>query len=467
MSIIGGFMVPHPPIIIPEIGRGEERKIAETVESYMEIGREIAQLAPEAIVITSPHSILYADYFHISPGNGASGGFERFSAPQVRFSVEYDAQLAEEIAAQADQHDFPAGTMGERDASLDHGAMVPLYFIDKGYAQLGREPDYKVVRIGLSALPLLQHYAFGALISRAAASLGRRTVFVASGDLSHCLKKDGPYGFRREGLEYDRRIMEIMGSGSFAKLFDFEEGFLDQAGECGHRSFVIMAGAFDGVEVEPRRLSYQDTFGVGYGICTFRSIKEDPSRNFGQCQLERERRRLQKKRAAEDPYVKLARLALETYISVGRRAEMPGNLPEELLNRRAGAFVSLHEGGSLRGCIGTIGPTRENLAAEIMENAVSAAVKDPRFPAVTAEELDQLEYSVDVLGRPEKILSEEELNPAKYGVIVSKDGRRGLLLPNLDGVDTAERQIAIAKQKAGIGQEEVVQLERFEVVRHD
>lgn len=467
MSIIRGIMVPHPPIIIPEIGRGEEQKINETLRSYTELGREIAELAPETIVITSPHSILYADYFHISPGKSAAGSFESFSAPQVRVSVDYDTEFVDEIVTLADQHGFPAGTMGEREASLDHGTMIPLYFINKGYARLGKEPDYQVIRIGISGLSLLEHYALGALIAQASEVLGRRTVFTASGDLSHYLKEDGPYGFRREGPEYDRRIMEIMGSGDFAGLFDFDEGFLDAAGECGHRSFVIMAGAFDGINVEPRKMSYQGTFGVGYGICDFRPTAEDGARNFGQRQLEREQKRLQEKKAAEDPYVRLARLSLETYIATGRRAEMPEDLPEDLLNRRAGAFVSLHEGGSLRGCIGTIGPTRETLAEEIMENAVSAAVNDPRFPAITVEELDQLEYSVDVLGRPERILSERELDPSKYGVIVTNNGRRGLLLPNLDGVNTVERQISIAKQKAGIGKEEAVELERFEVVRHD
>ena len=132
----------------------------------------------------------------------------------------------------------------------------------------------------------------------------------------------------------------------------------------------------------------------------------------------------------------------------------------------AGAFVSLHMGGRLRGCIGTIGPTQENLAWEIIRNAVSAGTRDPRFPAVRAEELDELEYSVDVLGQPESVDALDQLDPRQYGVIVSFGHQRGLLLPDLDGVDTVEQQIDIARQKGGIRATDPYTLQRFKVVRH-
>ncbi len=145
---------------------------------------------------------------------------------------------------------------------------------------------------------------------------------------------------------------------------------------------------------------------------------------------------------------------------------MPEGLPEELYKSRAGAFVSLKEDGRLRGCIGTIRAVRGTLAEEIMHNAVSACSEDTRFSPVEDWEVDRLTISVDVLGETEKISSPEELDVTQYGVIVTKGGRRGLLLPNLEGVDTVEQQIAIAKQKAGIREHESVELERFEVIRH-
>ena len=146
---------------------------------------------------------------------------------------------------------------------------------------------------------------------------------------------------------------------------------------------------------------------------------------------------------------------------------MPEDLQEELLTRQAGAFVSIHEHGKLRGCIGTISPVRDCVAREIIDNAVSASTRDPRFDPIRADELKWLEISVDVLGEAEPISSAAELDVKRYGVIVSKGRKRGLLLPDLDGVDTVEEQISIAKSKAGIADwDNNVELQRFEVVRH-
>lgn len=168
-----------------------------------------------------------------------------------------------------------------------------------------------------------------------------------------------------------------------------------------------------------------------------------------------------------DPCVWLAREAVEGYVRTGSHIDIPCGLPAELIEMRAGAFVSLHEKGQLRGCIGTIGPTQASLALEIIRNGVLACSEDPRFPPVGVEELDYLDYSVDVLDAPEDILSPDELDVSRYGVIVSKGWRRGLLLPNLDGIDTVNQQIEIAKRKAGIAvAERGVRLQRFCVVRH-
>ncbi|MGI6722219.1 MAG: AmmeMemoRadiSam system protein A [Anaerovoracaceae bacterium] len=192
----------------------------------------------------------------------------------------------------------------------------------------------------------------------------------------------------------------------------------------------------------------------------------DPQRDFGRQAAAAEKKRRADIKAGEDEYVKLARNSLENYIKTKKVIRTPDILPPEMLDRRAGAFVSLKKDGQLRGCIGTISPVRENLAREIIENAVSAAVRDPRFSPVREDELDDLEYSVDVLDEPEHIDSPQQLDVKKYGVIVRKGGRTGLLLPNLEGVDTIEEQISIAKQKAGIQPYEDVELSRFQVVRH-
>ena len=460
VAIIGAFAVPHPPIILPEVGRGEERKIQRTINAYKEAARRIADMDPDTIVVTSPHSVLYSDYFHISPGRVARGDLRRFGAPSASVETEYDSEFAVKLADGAKAEGIAAGLLGEREKELDHGTLIPLRFLAPYNLK------YKLVRIGLSGLPFIEHYKLGKLIAKTSDLLPRRTVFIASGDLSHRLTEDGPYGYAEEGPEFDRRITEALRDADFLKLFSFTPGFCDAAGECGLRSFIIMAGALDGKEVKSELLSYEGPFGVGYAVCAFEITGDAPNRKFDELYKDQYRRRIEDIKSSEDAYVRLARLSLETYIRTGEYAKLPEGLPEEMLNRRAGVFVSLKKNGELRGCIGTISPVTGSVAEEIVRNAVSAGTEDPRFPEVRESELDDLVYSVDVLSEPEPIKSMEELDVKRYGVIVAKGRRRGLLLPNLEGINDPETQVSIAKQKAGIRRDEDVSLERFEVVRH-
>lgn len=460
MSIVAAFMVPHPPMIVPEVGRGSEKQIEKTIQAYEKVADEIAALKPDTIIISSPHSVMYSDYFHISPGKGAVGSFAEFGASQVKFDVRYDEELVNLVAAHAEESGFPAGTLGEKRPELDHGTMVPLWFILKKYK------DFKLVRTGLSGYDLLKHYEFGMMFRDAVEELGRRVVYVASGDLSHKLQDYGPYGFAEEGPVYDKRIMDVCSGGRFGELFDFDENFCEKAAECGHKSFVIMAGALDGRAVEATQYSHEDVTGVGYGICSFIPKDEDADRHFLDMRLKLIENELMEKSQKSDPYVKLARASAEYFVKNREVMPLLNDVTPELLNVRAGAFVSVHKFGALRGCIGTIASTQKNLALEIIENAVSAVSKDPRFHPVTEDELKYLDINVDVLGEAEKINSLAELDVKRYGVIVQSGYKRGLLLPDLDGVDTVEQQVSIARRKGGIAPDEEVDLFRFEVVRH-
>jgi len=163
------------------------------------------------------------------------------------------------------------------------------------------------------------------------------------------------------------------------------------------------------------------------------------------------------------PIVQLAIDTIETYIRKG--AVTRPVITDPVMSERAGVFVSLKKGGALRGCIGTFLPTRETVAQEVIANAIQSATQDPRFPPVRTEELAQLEYSVDVLTKPEAVKDMSELDPVKYGIVVESGLRRGLLLPDLEGVNTVEEQIAICRMKAGIGDNEPIKLYRFEVRR--
>ncbi len=460
MSITAAFMVPHPPMIVPAIGQGSEERITTTVRAYEEVAKRIARIRPDTIIISSPHSVMYADYFHISPGNRAFGSFSDFRAPEIRMDLKYDEEFTAYVSKLCSEKSFPAGTLGERKRDLDHGTMVPLWFILKEYT------DFKLVRTGLSGLDLFKHYEYGMILKKAADELGRRVVFVASGDLSHKLQTYGPYGFAEEGPVYDKRIMDVCGAARFGELFDFDETFCEKAAECGHRSFVIMAGALDGEAVKSEKLSHEDVTGVGYGICSFEVTGQDEDRHFLDKKLKDIDNELEEKKEKEDAYVRLARASAEYFVKNKRQMRVPSDVPEELLKTRAGAFVSIHKLGRLRGCIGTILPVTDNLAEEIIRNAVSAVSEDPRFDAVRPDELKWLEINVDVLTTPERISSKAELDVKRYGVIVQQGMKRGLLLPDLDGVDTVEDQIDIARRKGNIAPDADVELFRFEVVRH-
>ncbi|MBI9010392.1 MAG: AmmeMemoRadiSam system protein A [Tenericutes bacterium] len=459
MSILKGYCVPHPPLIIPEIGDGLEKDIIATSKAYTKIAKEIAQLAPDTIIISSPHTTVYGDYFHISPGDSASGSFERFHHPEIQLNVDYDTELIGSIISLASTLDFPVSTHGERDAELDHGTMIPLYYVNKFYK------NYKIIRIGISGLSLMDHYSLGKII-RSVIPRKQKVVWIASGDLSHKLKEDGPYGFAEEGPVYDREVTKILADGNFYELLKFKSDFCNKASECGLGSFTMMAGAFDGYTVEPKLLSYEGPFGVGYALASFKPLRYSDDREFARTYKEREDRQFRNKRMDEDEYITLARAALEYYINNHQELAIPKETSNELLKNKAGVFVSLYINSNLRGCIGTISPTTNSIAEEIIQNTVSAGTRDYRFNKVRANELERIEYSVDILKPAKAIKSKEELDVKKYGLIVRSGKRSGLLLPNITGINTIDEQIRIAKRKAGIRDQEDCKMERFEVIRH-
>lgn len=265
------YIVPHPPLIIPEIGRGEEKTIQKTIDNYKSYAKEIVDLNPDTIVISTPHSIMYQDYFHISPGEKATGNFANFRVPFIGSNIEYDTELVEKISDNAFNTNIPAGTLGERDPYLDHATLIPLYFIQQ------EDPDFfkrtKVVRVGLSGLSLDDHYRLGEEIDKAAKELNKNIVYIASGDLSHVLKEDGPYGFKKEGPEFDQKFQDVVNSGSLEGFKEFDEDFCSQASECGLRSFVILSGALKDYNYKSQLDSYEGPFGVGYG-CAQINIEE-------------------------------------------------------------------------------------------------------------------------------------------------------------------------------------------------
>jgi len=450
-NIEGVFVFPHPPIMVEEVGKKETGKVKETIRGALEAAGRIAAIKPDTVIIITPHGTLMRDAMTISSDERLEGSFSSFGAPEVRLGFDNDLELVDAIMERADKREAFCIPMHEDvkktyrlEPGLDHGAMVPLYFITRKFS------SFKLVHITYSLLSREQHYGLGTAIKEAVSALDRKVAVIASGDLSHRLTKDAPAGFDPRGGEYDKKYMELIKAGDVKGLMSISGSFLEQAGECAYNSTLVALGCMEGSGIKGEVLSYEGPFGVGYCVAELHRGEAGDSANVEE----------------HDPYVRLAIDTLETYIRTGRKLEVPEGLPPEMLNCRAGVFVSLKKHGELRGCIGTIGPTTGSVAEEIIQNAISAGTQDPRFHKVTPEELPQLVYSVDVLGEPEPIASKAQLDVKRYGVIVRSGYRSGLLLPNLEGVDTVDYQVDIALQKAGIREGEAYKLERFEVIRH-
>lgn len=450
-KIAGAFIFPHPPIMVEEVGESETKKVSNSIDGALKASERIAVIKPDVIVLITPHGVMLEDAMTIAADERLEGSYSRFGAPETKLSFDNDLELADKILEQADKKQVYCIPMHEDvkktyriDSGIDHGAMVPLYFVTKKYRH------FKLVHITYSLLSRIQHYKLGIAIRDAVAELDRRAVIIASGDLSHRLTKNAPSGFDPSGPEYDKKYMKIIEEGDVKELLSMSVDLLKSAGECAYNSTIVLMGSLDGCIIKGEIFSYEGPFGVGYCIA---EIHAESCMDKG-------------KEKSCDPYVQLAIDALETYVRTGRQIDVPEGLPDEMNACRAGVFVSLKKYGELRGCIGTIRPTTKNIAAEIIQNAISAGTGDPRFLSVKKRELSELVYSVDVLGESEPIKTKEELDVKKYGVIVRSGYKSGLLLPNLEGVDTVDYQLDIVLQKAGIRPGEPYKMERFEVVRH-
>jgi len=456
---------PHPPLIIPYIGGERLQDVKSTVTAMKAMAEQMAQSHPETVVFFTPHGNVFADCITALVEPRLYGDFSLFGIRQEGQTYRNDLELLSEIGRLCSDADITMLAIDEGLAgkynlqkNLDHGILVPLYYLQEAGCH-----DIEIIALSVAYLPLLELYQTGLIIRQAAQRLGRRVAIVASGDMSHHLKSEGPYSYHPDGPRFDRLMQDMLARGDVSGILELDEGMRNNAGECGYRSVVMMLGALDGLSFESQVFSYEGPFGVGYLVAGFKPGTEARVSILEQEQ-EKQSQAIQQKRREESMPVRWARMVLEEYVRNHKLPALPDEM-EELKKKQAGVFVSLKKKGQLRGCIGTISATQPDLAQEIAANAVSAGMKDYRFAPLKAEELPDLVYSVDILGEPEPA-SREQLNPKEYGVIVSSGRKRGLLLPDLEGVDTVDQQLQIALQKAGISEKESYSIERFKVTRY-
>ncbi len=463
-NIVFAGLSPHPPLIVEEVGGERINEVKNTVQSMKKLSKELATSNPDVIIFITPHAAVFQDAIAINMKPDLSGSFASFRAPEVSFKKENCLELAEEIKNNALHYGITIAPIDDDlagkykiDTNLDHGTMVPLYFLEK-------EIKTPIIIISVGLLTYKNLYKFGMSLQNAVEESNFNAAVIASGDLSHRLTLDAPEGYDEKGQEFDNKLKEYIEKKSFIDILKFSPQLIERAAECGLRPLIMLLGAFENYEIETNVFSYEGPFGVGYMVAGFEIGEKNKESLLEKFIIEKEKE-LEKKKNKESLPVRIARESLETYIKEGNQITPPVDIPEEFKGN-AGVFVSLKKEGNLRGCIGTVEAVWPTVMEEIIHNAVSAGTRDPRFSRISSEELNELEYSVDILQPAEPVQDISKLDPKKYGVIVESGSKSGLLLPNLDGVETPEKQIVIALNKANISQKEDYKIKRFEVKRY-
>jgi MEMO1 family protein len=261
MSLVFAAITPHPPILIPNIGRNETKKLAKTTASYNTLEEELYASHPDVIVIISPHGSYFPDVFTLNFCSDYTADFKEFGDIETKLEFKGDFEIAHRLRDATKRKYVPAAMISE--PRLDHGSAVPLYFLTNHL------PQQKIVQLGFCNLDYKAHVDFGQVIKEQIFSVNRRIAVIASGDLSHALSTDAPAGFNKRGPEFDAKIREMLMNGNYSGLLQFEKNLTDGAAECGLRSILILLGILQGVHVKYRELSYEAPFGVGYLTASF------------------------------------------------------------------------------------------------------------------------------------------------------------------------------------------------------
>ena len=263
MSLVMAAIAPHPPLLIPEIGRGELEKVKNTRLALQELSRQVAAARPETVIIITPHGPVQRDAPAIMTGSELRGSFAPFRAPGVKVRARLDGELAAAIALSARERGIGIVLDNEAGEDLDHGTSVPLYYLQEaGTAQ-------QCLAIAFAFLPYRELFRFGEAVQEAVNSTGRRAAVIASGDLSHRLIPGAPSGYNPRGREFDELLVEHLRHYRVAEILNMDAKLVAAAGECGLRSFAVMLGCLSGIPVEPKILSYEGPFGVGYLVAIF------------------------------------------------------------------------------------------------------------------------------------------------------------------------------------------------------
>ncbi|MDR1378317.1 MAG: AmmeMemoRadiSam system protein A [Synergistaceae bacterium] len=461
MSWSWAALMPHPPIMVPEVGCGREREAKITLEGAEKMVKRLTGRKPDCLLLLSPHQPYSPGALFLNGAPRTEGSLGLFGAPEVTFSLETPLKKRELLAAYLSEKGFAVQERTVPNLSSDQGTLVPLYFLSQAWggtlppvilaSPIGLDPP-SALKMGQALASFDDAWNWGLL---------------ASGDLSHRLIPDAPAGYSPLGKKFDDTVIRALSANDPQPLLELSPEELDAAGECGLRSIMALLGIREALGKNIEVLSYEGPFGVGY--CN--AISEFSHENSHlKSEFSRENSHLKEDLLKEDhPYIRLAR-ATVTRLLGGEYLPVSGAefFPEKSLwDMKRACFVSIKTlQGDLRGCVGTIVPTKTRLDLEVIANAVAASTQDWRFAPMKISELEGVTFSVDVLSELELVSDIKELDPAVWGIVISRGSQHGVLLPDLEGVDTIEQQIDIAFRKSGIEKHQDFTVYRFRVERY-
>lgn len=265
MSLVFASICPHPPIIIPEVGGSDTKKVTKTISAMKRLATIAADADPDLLIVISPHGLLYPDRMNVCGQSKLAGNFGNFGAPQVKMSLEGDVDLAIKIDQVANEADIETLLYdnGSDTYDLDHGCMVPLYYLLREINRV------KVLPIGYSYQSRASHFAFGQVIRDLAQKSNQRIGIIASGDLSHRLLPSSPDGHSASGQKFDQTLTKLLERDKISRILNIDDDLVEQAGECGYHSILVLLGALDQIKSHPQILSYEGPFGVGYLVANY------------------------------------------------------------------------------------------------------------------------------------------------------------------------------------------------------
>ena len=439
MTVVFGGLTPHAPVLIPDIGRHDLLKLNQTVSAMKELARQVVRQEPDVIVIVTPHGKANGDAFGVLGREWLLGDFARYRAPQIALDAPGDPVVAAAIRDLVEAADLPIVQLDRaQPVPLDYGVTVPLYYLQKaGY-------NGSIVPVTVSHGSREDHRAFGRAIAQAVSGLGKSTVLLASGDLSHKLTPNAPAGYAPEGARFDELLVKLLGGGDWDQIFEMDESLWKNAGECGYRALLVLLGALEKSMPRAQMLAYEGPFGVGYATAAIEV--DEPEQQDD----------------AFNP-AGFARQVIDTYLQTDRLPPAPAHFPAE----PQGCFVCLRRDGQFAVCVGSVVPGEDTLAKEIARHALRAVQQYAERHEMNIDEvIHHLGFTVDLLSDLEPVEQLSDLDPKVYGLVVAGKGRQGVVLPDLEAVETPEQQLELAMRKAGLAEGDAYTMERFRVERH-